>query len=515
MALLGQFLDERSASNASRVVQDLAGSTAPHRGAGSPVELLGAPEPGPRVGGSVHTRPMEPMDGTFWQIDTPERHTPGNLVVGGDDAPALETEAAIFIERQFKVLSRTTTGSVIAHSGDPEDLVADFEERTIHGDLADGRPVTLVQAQGGTRRLGFLRDPSQGSQQFRARYAVIGELVTVEQLYQAIRFRVVGPSWWGAAEDDAQTSDGGRLRFYRDDEGARWFEFTPSVPMTFGDLDSGVINAVTTLTQLATMGDAADAGVHVRLEADGPWRDVHRGRDSVEDSSRPLLGTEHLTAERFATWIDFRRETQGLDAAVLDELPGVAIQTHVVTLASVAEGLHRRLFGSAKRRVESLSNNKIAAMRRAAREAALTKMEGSEFTDDDRAEFTRAVSEAFGHINDQTFRSRMDDMLADAQRAIPSLGAAFDDWSGAVTMARNLMAHQPALPDGVDPDQFLDLLIALSYSIAWVLRTNLLVKARFDPATLRQGYGDSSSYGHHLANTRVLLAGSPWAAKAN
>jgi hypothetical protein len=48
-------------------------------------------------------------------------------------------------------------------------------------------------------------------------------------------------------------------------------------------------------------------------------------------------------AERFAIWIDIRRETRGLDAAVLDDLPGIAIRTHVLTLGSVAaEGLHPR-----------------------------------------------------------------------------------------------------------------------------------------------------------------------------
>ncbi|MBN3458981.1 hypothetical protein JNN96_33620 [Mycobacterium sp. DSM 3803] len=282
--------------------------------------------------------------------------------------------------------------------------------------------------------------------------------------------------------------------------------------MKFTELDSGVVNAVTTLTQLATMNDAADTSLQVQLEDHGPWRDVHRDRESARDTRRPLLDTRHLTAKMFATWIDFRRETQGLDAAVLDDLPGVAIQTHVLTLGSVAEGLHRRLFGENEKRVKSLSDSKIAKMRRLAREAALAKMEGPDFTDGDRAEFGRAINEAFGHINEQTFRSRMDDLIADARCSIPSLGAGFADWPDAVSTARNLMAHQPSLPDDVDNDQFLDLLIALSYSIAWVLRTNLLNRAGFDIPTIQEGYKYSSSYGHHLANTRTLLAGGPWAA---
>ena len=70
----------------------------------------------------------------------------------------------------------------------------------------------------------------------------------------------------------------------------------------------------------------------------------------------------------------------------------------------------------------------------------------------------------------------------------------------------------PTLPPSVTPEQFIDLLVALGYSIAWVLRTNLLNEAGFDPQTLQDAYRDSSSYGHHLANTRSLLNGGPYAA---
>ncbi|MBN3459828.1 hypothetical protein JNN96_38025 [Mycobacterium sp. DSM 3803] len=102
---------------------------------------------------------MEELHGTFWQIDTPERQTSGRLLTGGEKRPTLITDRAIFTERQFSV-SRTRTGrAMIALSGDPGDHVADFQERTIHGQLADGTPVTLVHAQGGSRRLGFWAKP--------------------------------------------------------------------------------------------------------------------------------------------------------------------------------------------------------------------------------------------------------------------------------------------------------------------------------------------------------------------
>ena len=101
----------------------------------------------------------------------------GELFTGGDDRPTLATDKAIFIEKQFSFTRTPSGGAMVAMSGDPEHHVADFQERTIHGELTDGSRITLVHAQGGSRSLGFLLEPSQARQQFRARYAVIGEHV--------------------------------------------------------------------------------------------------------------------------------------------------------------------------------------------------------------------------------------------------------------------------------------------------------------------------------------------------
>jgi hypothetical protein len=81
------------------------------------------------------------------------------------------------------------------------------------------------------------------------------------------------------------------------------------------------------------------------------------------------------------------------------------------------------------------------------------------------------------------------------------------------TYARNTLAHEGT---GTDGDlAFLDLLIALSYSIAWVLRTVLLKQAGFDPPYPSGGQRRSPRYNHDITNTRYLLAGSPYAATDN
>ena len=128
--------------------------------------------------------------------------------------------------------------------------------------------------------------------------------------------------------------------------------------MSLLQFDTGPVPAVTTLTQLVTDNDAADANIQIQLGPSSPWRHVHRGREVVKPGSHPLLNSTHLTAAKYAHCIDFRNRTDGLDAAALDELKGVAKQTQVLMLAAIAEGLHRRLFEE-KKRVEALSETRL------------------------------------------------------------------------------------------------------------------------------------------------------------
>ena len=266
----------------------------------------------------------------------------------------------------------------------------------------------------------------------------MGEYVDgAAQKYSAIKFRVRGPRW--QPDDSEATCAYGRLRLSHNE--TRWFEFIPATPQTLRQLEYRVLNSITTLTSLVTRGPAVELNLQVKVDVDSAWRDVHRGEKPVESESDTLLDTTHLTAERFANWIDLRARTDALDAAAIDELDGVAIQTEVLTLGAIAEGLHHRLFDE-KKRIPEFTDNHRDKTRRKARQAALELRTDPPFTDADREEFQEMMQDAFSHINDQTFRSRMADLIADAQTSIPNIAAAFDDWPDAVSSARNTLAHE-------------------------------------------------------------------------
>ncbi|TDK86066.1 hypothetical protein EI067_30370 [Mycobacterium paragordonae] len=455
------------------------------------------------------------LNGTFWQSDTPDRPVPGQLTLAG--RPALEAIGQIFIESANTVdLDADGMVRCLRVSGNSDALVADFEPRNIHGELDDGTLVSVVGAQGRRKINNPIDVPYR--QSFRTmRHVILHEHVDERQRFESCKFRVVGPQWWQVDDERSRTSDGGQLAIV-DVGGDRWFEFTPTQSLTVSDFDRNVLSPARTLASLVTDNPSTTTELHVRRAENSPWRKVHRVERLVPSQTHELLDSRHLSADRFTRWVDFRRRSDALDAAAIDDHSGASIQTTVLTLAAVAEGLHRRLFSEGKR-VPALSKSDLRQARRAARLAAVARIKQldrsgrSPLTADDIAEFESAMNDSFGFINQQTFRSRMLDLANAAAAAVPNIVDSFADWPKAVHAARNTLAHRETRQRDDSTDQFYELTIALSYSLGWVLRTVLLIEAGFDAETLQRAYRDSSRYTHHIANTRTLLAGSDYAAQ--
>jgi hypothetical protein len=382
-------------------------------------------------------------------------------------------------------------------------LVADFQPRTIHGELSDGSAVSAIDAQGTSLDFDI-------SQQFRCRRVIVGAQVDGHQVYAAMRFRLVKGSL-PLPDGEATTADGSLLRILPVNQRGekQWFEFEPTQPATLKHFDMQVMNPVITLFSLITGNETDHRDPQVRLDADSPWMPLYEGIREVNRDGLNLLATNHLTPARFAHWIDLRKTLEALDAAALDEMHGVTIQTQVLTQVAVAEGLHRRLYPAtvSTRRVPKLSSAQRKKVRHAAREAAVATLTGDQFTDHDRGELRHAVSDALAHFNEQTFRSRMQDLVEVAERAVPGITASFSDWPDAVVKVRNILVHHGTNPLN-EFESFIDLLAALKYSLAWVLRTVLLDRAGIDHLAIQNGYRDWSAYRLHLANVRQHLLAS-------
>lgn len=444
-------------------------------------------------------------EGVFWQIETPDRRVQGRLTLAGADLPVLVVDGLLFDERRYRH-NVSSTGMTISVSGNPHDSVADFQPRTIHGEFTDGSPVSAIDVQGGRRSLGF-----DFKQEFRCRHVIVGAHVDGHQAYAVTRFRLV-KGYLPLPAGEVTTRNGGILRVLPVDRAgdAQWFEFKPAQPATVNYLDLHVMNPIVTLYSLVTGNSTDDRDLQLRLDADSPFMPVYTCIRDVGDHGRDLLPTKHLTPGRFARWIDLRTVSDGLDAAVVDELNGVAIQTQVLALSAVAEGLHRKLFSDSARakRVPAISKEICTQACNAARDAAVAAVAGDQFTNDERAEFGQAVTEALAHVNERTFRSRMQELVGVAERAVPGITESFKNWPDAVVHARNTLAHRATHSLGDEFEASLELLIAVEYSLRWVLRTVLLHRAGIDSAAIQNGYKESSAYRYHLANVRQHLLAS-------
>jgi hypothetical protein len=410
------------------------------------------------------------------------------------------------------VSGRSTT---ISYGGDSDDHVADWSPRDIHGVLDDGREVSLIGAQGGKAS-----DDIGSSQHYRQwfgtiRHAIFDTHVDREHPFSACRFRLTGPNWFRHTDGQATTVEGGDINSVTEGRD-HWFEFTPIAPMSVLDFDTAVLHPVETLATLLTSSSAEAVELSVRHSPNSAWLRVHRHERPAPTGHHELFDASYLTAERCALWVDFRGRSDGLDAVIVDDLTGVAIQTAVLTLAAVAEGLHRRLYPDRKR-VPALSRADLKAARKAARAAALESVRAADRADRseliaaDLAAFGAAMDSAFGHINEATFRMMMHDLAATAVSAVPGIVAEFGDWPAAIHSVRNILAHRGTEEDRGAHEQFIKTTVAVSYSLQWVLRTVLLVQAQVDAADIREAYGRSSAYNHHHSNVRELLAGTPHA----
>ena len=136
----------------------------------------------------------EPLAGTFWQVDTPERRVPGELALD-DGRLALEVVGQLFVERANEVEFHPS-GAIrrLAVGGNSDDHVADWRPRNIHGVLNDGTQVSMIGAQGGMKRSRSMMD-LEYRQEFRTlRHVILYEHVDDQTTYHSCRFRLTGPS---------------------------------------------------------------------------------------------------------------------------------------------------------------------------------------------------------------------------------------------------------------------------------------------------------------------------------
>jgi hypothetical protein len=230
----------------------------------------------------------------------------------------------------------------------------------------------------------------------------------------------------------------------------------------------------------------------------------NRGSEPVRRGSEPtgmLLLPSALGIEHFATWIGVSADLDGLAAVVANPPSGVAIQAEALTMASVAEGLHRRLFTGTKR-FQSLGRAQRRTVRNDAINAGVKAFEKAAYPDLEEAR--KALSDALGHLTDVSYLSRLEELEQEAVAVTPEVTAGFPDYTWApLVVTRNLLAHQ------LDTDERgmlekIDAMTLVAWSLPWVLRIVLLRRAGLEPELIRERLVEFNPFQFYQANVAAV-----------
>lgn len=426
------------------------------------------------------------VGGDIWVLEKPEVRVQGEFSAEVGKQPEARLVAGLVADPRV--------GAAMPVKSWPAKSVEARQPITLQGQLDTGESVTLLDA----RNHGGIGSPPR----YVADVAVLGAAQAggTDQLYSAVRFRVDHPDWLAhlvggdlsVVQDDKST-----LGVEASEEG-NWLVYASSAPATLRQLEMRVVSGCLVLVRLAVDQDLVIRETQVRVRPGGPWLTVHgpafRALTDGVDPKTPLLARAELTVERFAQWIALNDRLDGLAKAVANPVRG-DLQTQVLVVTSLVEGLHRRLPYEQSRfpRVETPALRQVLE---AARVAAGAKADTTEGLD------REVMIQAVVILGEVSYRERATAVVAKVCGAVPEIAESVAGLPVRLTKARNEMAHHRRPDEKKDP-------LAIRYRrwsvvvnvTLWLLRGLLLLHAGIEPDVLRDGYLANQRFAFFRANT--------------
>ncbi len=428
-----------------------------------------------------------------------QHKVPGRLTLAKGLSPRLELDESLTpplkeLDRQEQPDGTVERTLVFAEDG------PDHESLVVHGELDDGDLVTLVDAFTSARKhTVFAPDADQNRQWLKARSALLGgHIGSRNEVYTRIRLQLRHLDAWAAlaasrgrsilvragqqSRSEARASpvslaDGGQLDLEQVSEtefskgrGGRigrvlWLRIVDLPPMTADDLDRRFVTPLATLLTLATDTDCPPVAVEIATGAEQPWLTVHHSglraaAEEVRPTYKQLLPLEALGLDRVATWLGAVEKLGPLPAAVAAAVAGQGrtLETQLLELSTVAEGLHRRLFPDSRR----LSDEQAEAARQAAK-TAVEELDESVRT---------AMEGALKHLEEPSFPQRLAQLAESVAATMPSVTGQTNRWKRCVTKVRNDLAHRSRFLEMPSIDE----LLAVRGSLRWLLTGLLLLQ---------------------------------------
>ncbi|NYJ03839.1 hypothetical protein GGQ55_000117 [Geodermatophilus daqingensis] len=356
--------------------------------------------------------------------------------------------------------------------------------------LHNGTPVTLLDSLN-TGYIGGLLPNEQDEQRISLQVILGAHLSGRDHRFTRTRFCIQGLNAPTIIPDESVPVTGGGSINIELRDSATWLTMEDLPEASIRELDRRYMRPLASLVSLACGQDAGLLGVEV---ASGKqWLKVHSPSHRTQNIPWPaqsLLHPGDLHLQTLAHWLD-RVELLGpLPPVVVRMLDGDnTLEAQVLELATVAEGLHRRLRPDTLRFPVEVG----AAVRAAAVDAAASIEPAAR----------DAVKGFLTFVHEPGYAQRLKELAEMAELVAPGITGKTSKWRVHVYEARNDFAHRSR--QGWLDEAEIDRYLAVAVSLRWLLRAVLLDQAGLSHEHLRQRFRTYGPYQLFLSQARDWL----------
>ncbi|GAA3251334.1 hypothetical protein GCM10017691_63740 [Pseudonocardia petroleophila] len=269
-------------------------------------------------------------------------------------------------------------------------------------------------------------------------------------------------------------------------------EITGAPSSDWNGIDRSYVRPLRSFLQLCTLRESMVDQVEVQVG--GNWIRLVASRIGgnalANQTADSVIRFSDIGIEPLAEWLDCVDDLGPTPAVVSDGITGSqdTIETQLLELTTVAEGLHRSIFPQEDRLTVDQAEN----VRLIVREAI--KSEPSRVQD--------VVNGRFGYIEEMSYPHRLRAIAKEAAVALPEIAGRINRWADAVSTARNRFAHGTGR--GVKEEET-DELIGLIESLRWCLTTVLLLNCHTPAQVIADRFKSHQRFEHYTAQVKVSL----------
>ncbi|MEU0077710.1 HEPN domain-containing protein [Micromonospora tulbaghiae] len=466
---------------------------------------------------------MNIESGFFWRHETPEVEIPGRLVTRDDGTTIMELAGAITPEWEVRSHDLETGRMSRVLADDPADLL-------VHGAL-NGRPskVSLLGCTTTNRTRISARERTVETQTIKVGRTMRGAWLTDDALFTGVRLRVAGIDAWadlpGARLEEKEnggsalhldpfdlgsvtTSSGAKLEL--DEQMVRrwraggettfkrtvWVHLSNLPELSYRRIDAEFVTAIVGYLSFALGVSAALTSVEVLH--DGEWIAVTHSGMSTDALDSTFVGQAILPLRDAGlgvlnNFLDLYRRVGPAIPITRDALSNernATLDTQVLELTTVAEGLHRDLHPEQER----MSREDAARIR---------KLVGAALKDESDPRYKDIVSgTVLNFLQEPNYKSRLSRLVEDVSEAMPDLCGDHKQWVDRANSARNSFAHRK---DGFIHESLIDEMYVLSQSMKWLFWGVLLLRSGVPADVLREKLKSNQRYIHFLRYARSTV----------